>query len=204
MISIRILFAVCAVAGCTDLPDYDDPRGHAAETVDPCDELLVNGDFDDGPVGWQANPGDVIYDDAEISPTIYAHSGSHFVWLGGSYSVTRSLSQELQIPANTTRLTLEAKYIVAAEAENGPVEDTFKLELLDNSGRLVSTPLMLTNTTWTLTADDPFQWSDLDVTINTDTTAGQRAVLRMVSVNDSQNNTNFLFDSLRLRSSACP
>jgi hypothetical protein len=208
MISIR-LFAVVlltvAVAGCTDLPDYDDPRMHEAETAaDSCDDLLVNGDFDDGAVGWKATPADIIYDDAEISPTIRADSGDYFAWLGGEFSVTRSISQEIQLPTNVTVLKLRGKYSVAAETESGPVEDTFKLELYNSAGMLQSTPLMLNNTAWTISGDGIFEWSDLDVTINAGAVAGQRALLRLISTNDGQNNTNFLFDSLSLRGSACP
>jgi len=199
------LVAVCTIAGCTDLPDFDDPRAHeAGEAIDNCDDLLVNGDFDDGAVGWQVNADDIIYDDANIAPTIYADTGGYFAWLGGLPSSMRNLSQELSVPAGVMSLTLEGKYSVATETESGPVEDTFKIELYNSAGSLISTPLMLTNTTWTIGADDSFRWSDLEVTINTQAIAGQRAKLRLVSVNDSLNNTNFLFDSLSLRSNACP
>lgn len=206
MISIR-LFAVVllAVAGCTDLPDYDDPRMHEAETAaDNCDDLLVNGDFDDGSVGWKATPADIIFDDTDISPTIRADSGDYFAWLGGDFSVTRTISQEIQVPTNAAVLRLRGKYVVVAETETGPVEDTFKLELYNSAGMLQSTPLMLTNTTWTIPGDGIFEWSDLDVKINTGAAAGERALLRLSSTNDGQNNTNFLFDSLSLRGSACP
>ena len=205
MASIRICLVAFTAAGCTDLPDFDDPRMHEAEEVAAnCDDLLVNGDFDDGAVGWQANATDIIFDDTDIAPTIYADSGGYFAWLGGLPSSMRNISQELAIPAGATSLRLKGKYSVATETESGPVEDTFKIELYNSAGMLVSTPLMLTNTTWTIGGDDVFQWSDLDVTITTQAIAGQRAKLRLGSVNDGQNNTNFLFDSLSLRSSACP
>ncbi|MBA2542274.1 MAG: hypothetical protein H0V17_21715 [Deltaproteobacteria bacterium] len=200
------LTTVCTIAGCTDLPDFDDPRAHEAEeAVDSCDDLLVNGDFDDGAtVGWSANADNIIFD-ADTVEQIYAYSGRYFAWLGGELSVTRNLTQELSVPAGATSLRLEGKYSVAAESETGPVEDTFKIELYNSGGMLVSTPLTLSNTTWTIGGgDDFFRWSDLVVNINTEAVAGQRAKLRLVSVNDSLNNTNFLFDSLSLRSTGCP
>ncbi len=208
IISIRInlLAALAGVAGagCTDLPDFDDPRAHeAGEAVENCDDLLINGDFDDGAMGWQTNADNIIFDADQVEQ-VYAYSGRYFAWLGGVLSATRNLSQDFQVPAGAASLRLEGKYSVASETESGPVEDTFKIELSNNAGMVVSTPLMLSNTTWTIRSDGVFQWDDLAVTINTQAVAGQRAKLRLVSVTDFQNNTNFMFDSLSLRSSACP
>ncbi len=201
---IRISLIALALTGCTDLPDFDDPRAHqAGEAADNCDDLLVNGDFDDGAVGWQANADNIIFDTDNIDQ-IHPYSGRYIAWLGGEFSVTRNLTQELSIPSGASSLRLEGKYSVAAASESGPVEDTFKLELYNSAGALLSTPLMLSNTTWTISSEDVFQWSDLSITINTQAVAGQRAKLRLVSVTDGQNNTNFLFDSLSLRSSSCP
>ncbi|MBA3457576.1 MAG: hypothetical protein H0T42_31130 [Deltaproteobacteria bacterium] len=206
MTTIRIVLSASLLLGCTDLPDHDDPRALELEE-DTCEDLLDNGDFDDGDVVWKVNRDNIIFTNSEVpqGATMRADSGTRFAWLGGETSTTRSLAQDVGVPGSATRLRLRGRYFVAAETETGPVEDTLKIEVADAAtGAVRVTPLVLNNTMATVRGDGPFRWTDLDLQIDSSQVAGKRATLRFISTNDGQNNTNFLFDSLTLRSSTCP
>jgi hypothetical protein len=192
-----------ALVGCSDLPDLDDPRELVSDEQQSCRNFLVNGDFDDGPTSWGISSWDVIADENDYSQTeIYAHSGDYFAWLGGVYSSARSMEQIVDVPSFATGMTLKGKTIVGSEADMGPVEDTFKLEVLDYESRTVlGTPLSWTNQD--PTSGTGWSWRDFRADIFGDH-SGQTIVLRWTSVNDAQNNTNFLFDSLRLKKLGCP
>src|SRR5688572_30578937 len=132
MLRASLLTACAAIvlASCTDLPDHDDPRDLAFEEGSiSCDDLLHNGDFDDGAVSWEANAGDIINDDSTFPPEMifHAHSGNHFAWLGGVPSTTRKLSQRVNGLPRASALRLKGKYFVASESLSR-VEDKLVIE----------------------------------------------------------------------------
>lgn len=207
MISKRIRLsgvAVLTLASCTDLPDFDDPReSEESATAQPrCKDLLTNGDFDDGPNSWGPGSSEVIKDEYDYSQSdIYAHSGDHFAWLGGTLGATRTIEQVIDVPYRASGLRLKGKAIVGSEAETGPVEDTLKLEVLDRtSGAVLETPLSWSNQD--PTEGTSWSWRDFRTDIVGDY-AGQSIRLRLRSVTNQTNNTNFVFDSLSLKPISC-
>jgi hypothetical protein len=188
------------LAGCTDLPDYDDPNELAAAEPPSCDNLLANGNLDAGRTSWVASPADVIADDRGLPVELKAHSGNYFAWLGGAPSATRSLSQQITVPASAKTLNFDAKMFVATESETGRTEDMLQIQLLDSAGSALSTPKSLTNLDETRPGSSIVIWADLHVAI---TNPGRVASLRLLSTNDSVNNTNFFFDTMALVPAGC-
>jgi hypothetical protein len=201
--SIRLL-VVClaAVVGCADVPDYDDPRQIPLEEDDyvSCENLLENGSFDTTPLGWQLSPTDIIIDERKLPAghPFSASSGYYFAWLGGVLGASRSASQLVAVPArNMLRLT--GKYFVAAESKIR-VEDTVKIEIVD--GMNVVAVVSFTNLD-SVSDTAPFSWVNLQKDISSQTFAGKTVGFVITSLNDSANNTNFLFDSLELKPAGC-
>jgi hypothetical protein len=213
MLQVSLLSACTAIAlvSCSDLPNVDDPRDLLSEQdpseQDPpsCDDLLENGDFDKGRVSWDTNADNIIYDDTDLPPdiTIEAHSGSYFAWLGGALSVTRKLSQRVDALPRASALKLKGKYFVASESLSS-VEDTLTMDVVEAAtGRVLATPLSLSNVNPTQSGSTVFSWHDLSLDISSDHST-QGFLLRITSVTDAANNTNFLFDTLTLKPSSCP
>lgn len=202
--SVLNAVAALSLVSCTNAPDFDDPAVYEAANKEPsCKSLLVNGDFDDGPGAWTSTPNESIRDenDFEHIDFLHASSGRYFLWLGGEYGVTRTISQTVAIPWYASSLRLSGRTIVASEAEDGPVQDTLTLQVLDaQTGALLETVLSWSNQN--PTEGDYWSWRDLRVDIQGDY-SGQNIVLRWTSVTDASENTNFLFDSLRLKTSDC-
>jgi hypothetical protein len=73
-------------------------------------DVLVNGGFESGEEGWVSfTTGDdpLIYDSTPVEyEGVEAHGGLRLAWLGGVPSETNRLSQAVNVPAGTTRLSL--------------------------------------------------------------------------------------------------
>ena len=196
---MRILF-ILALAGCTELPDHDDPRQVPDEEVS-CDNLLANGDLDSGAVSWLAKPVDVIVDDRSLPVELSAHSGNYFVWLGGAVSVTRSVQQTITVPESVTMLSLRGKLFVATESMASYAEDTLRIEMLGPVDTVLLTAKTLSNVDQTRPGSSSVIWADFQVPIAKPVGV---AKLRLISMNDASNNTNFFFDTLSLVPAECP
>ncbi|HEY5920312.1 MAG TPA: hypothetical protein VIV11_01520 [Kofleriaceae bacterium] len=191
---------VIGFAGCTDLPDHDDPREVPDEELS-CDNLLANGDLDSGTGSWVAKPTDVIVDDRSLPVELSAHSGNYFAWLGGAPSATRSLQQKITVPESVAMLSLRGKVFVGTESTAGYAEDTLLVQLLGNVETVLLTPKTLSNVDETRPGSSSVIWTDFQVAIAKP--AGV-AWLRLISMNDATNNTNFFFDTLTLKPAGCP
>jgi len=203
------LLALClaGLVACANVPDYDDPRlipdDDGGGDVVTCTNLLVNGAFDTTPVGWTFNPGDIVKDERQL-PTdhpFYASSGDYFAWFGGSYNQTKIASQKITVP-NTAKLKLTGKYFVAAVTTAGNMEDTVKLEIVDDAGKLLTFVTGFSNLD-SVSETATFLWKDLHTEIPSQPFATKAVTFRITSVNDAMNNTNFLFDSLELKPTGC-
>lgn len=196
--------AVVALINCSDIPDFDDPRAfEASDGESSCSNLLVNGDFDDGPEAWTSTPDETIQNENNFPhiDLLYAHSGSYFIWLGGEYGITRTIEQTIFVPGYGSGLTLEGKTFVSSDAAGNPVEDTLKVEVVDAiTGSVLSTPLSWSNQN--TIGGDNWSWQDFSANVSGDF-AWQEVVLRWTSVSTQTDNTNFLFDSLTLKPSSC-
>jgi len=204
--SMRMLVVCCAgVVACADVPDYDDPRQVPAEGDDyiSCSNLLANGAFDTSPVGWTLNPADLIKDERQLPADhpFHAASGDYFAWLGGAYSKTMVAYQRIAVP-NTPKLRLTGKHFVAAVTTTGVMEDTVKLEIVDDAGKQLAAIAAFSNLD-SVPETATFGWKDLRTDITSQAFAGKPVVFRITSVNDAANNTNFLFDSLSVVPGGC-
>ena len=204
--SLRV-FAVCLVGavGCVDVPDYDDPREVPLENEGyvSCANLLANGNFDATPVGWSFSTTETLIDERQLGTDhpFSASSGYYFAWLGGANNATRTASQRIQVPQTTT-LELVGEHFVAAETTSGRVEDTLKIEILSDTGAVLTTVASFSNLD--SAADDaPFYWKDLRKSIASPSLAGKTVTFRITAITDSAYNTNFLFDSLELKPADC-
>ena len=200
------LAALCLVAaGCADVPDYDDPREAPLEEDEylSCQNLLDNGAFDSSPVTWDLKPSDILIDQRQLSSDhpFSAYSGYYFAWLGGSLSATRVASQRVDVP-RTNALKLVGKHFIAAVTTTGHVEDTLKIEIVDDAGKVLATVVSFSNLD-SVPSTASFAWKDLRTDIASQAFAGKSVTLRITSVTDSANNTNFLFDSLQLTPGGC-
>ena len=200
--SIRVLVICLAAVGCADVPDYDDPRQVPTEEDDyvSCENLLDNGSFDTTPLAWQLSSSDIVIDDRKLPADhpFSASSGYYFAWFGGVLGATRSASQLVTVPARNM-LKLSGKYFVAAETRTR-VEDTVKIEIVD--GMNVIGVVSFTNLD-SGSDSAPFTWINLQKDIASQAFAGKTVGVKITSVNDSANNTNFLFDSLELKPAGC-
>lgn len=201
----RVL-AICLVGlvACADVPDYDDPRQVPVEgDYISCENLLGNGNFDSSPLMWSLSGGDVVQDERQLSSDhpFRADSGYYFAWFGGTQSQTRSASQRFAVP-NTPRLKLTGKHFIAAVTTAGVMEDTVKLEIVDDGGRVIAAIAAFSNLD-SIPETASFSWKELVTEFTSQPFAGKSVVFRIVSVTDAANNTNFLFDSLQLRPSGC-
>jgi hypothetical protein len=196
-----LIAGALALVACTDLPDYDDPREFDPPTV-PCNDLLANGNFDLGAASWTGDAASVIQDDRNVpNMVIVAETPHDFAWLGGVDSATRTIAQNFDVPDQVTMLELDGYLFVAAVTETGPVEDTLNIQLLDAAtGSVIQTPLMLTNLDANRGATNVV-WKSFQVAMAPGN--ARRVTLQLQSMNDAANNTNFLFDTLRVRPAGC-
>ncbi len=200
MTKLRLFLIVvfAGLVGCSDLPDYDDPRDFVESEEESCDNLLDNGDFDRGDTSWGAT--DAIKNESSFRDReLYAGSGSFFVWLGGDYSVTQTIEQTIDVPRYASALRLDGEHIVGSEADAG-IEDTLRIEVIGSTGT-EETVLSLTNQD--PTSGDGWSWRSFSRQISTDFSGG-RMTLRFTAVTNATLNTNFLFDTLSLKPASCP
>jgi hypothetical protein len=200
MLRITSILAI-ALAGCAELAEQDDPRLVESDDTPSCGSLLANGSFDGGTTPWLAKPADIITDDRDLPAELSAHSGDFFAWLGGLPSATRSIAQKVTVPASVTMLRLEGKIFVATESPSGVAKDTLQVQLLDGADAVLVTPKSFSNIDETLAGSERIVWTDFRVVF---AKPERFASLRLLSMNDDANNTNFFFDTLSLEPANCP
>lgn len=201
MNKLRLFLVVllAGLVGCSDLPDFDDPRDFAESEEESCDSLLDNGDFDRGDTSWGTT--DAIKNESSFRDReLYAGSGSFFVWLGGDYSVTHTIEQTIDVPRYASALRLDGEHIVGSEADAGGIEDTLRIEVVGSNG-IAETVLSLSNQN--PTSGEGWSWRSFSRQISADFSGG-RMTLRFTAVTNASLNTNFLFDTLSLKPTSCP
>jgi len=186
------------LVGCSDLPDYDDPRDFVESEEESCDNLLDNGDFDRGDASWGTT--DAIKSESSYRDRgLYAESGSFFVWLGGDYSVTQTMEQTVDVPRYAKALRLDGEHIVGTEADAGSIEDTLRIEVVGFNGS-AETVLSLSNQN--PTPGEGWTWRNFSRQIGD--FSGGSMTLRFTAMTNATLNTNFLFDTLSLKPASCP
>lgn len=151
-------------------------------------ELIQNGGFEQGAVGWVENaPAPIIRDLTIIAP----HTGDWAAWLGGYNNANDVLYRDLRVPLGTT--TLEVSFYVAiTTTETAPYDyDNFYAVLEDEQGQLIHQVLHLSN------ADEALVWWYLDHHLfDLSAWAGQPVRLRFIATGDDQYKTDFVLDDV--------
>lgn len=98
----------------------------------PCQELLVNGGFEEGEVGWvQHSPYQLI---SEYNP----HTGRYSVYLGGYSDAREGIWQEVTLPDPPGEITLRYWWNAGTDVPGRAVDFLWVL-LLDSQGKVLRT-----------------------------------------------------------------
>jgi hypothetical protein len=166
----------------------------------PCHvELLTNGNFEAGNVGWTESPGDrrLVYLFGEIDPAVVPPTQSDDVaWLGYNVvSQTVILSQTIHVPANTTSFTVSGSVYIQTDEDRTPYDFGY----VETAGAAGTDPAM----SWS-NASAGDSWVPFSVTRPQNGLAGQTATFRLRVVMDDGTNTSFFFDNLSFVANLCP
>jgi hypothetical protein len=155
-------------------------------------QLLVDPGFESGTgqTAWTVSSG-VVYNGTSSSSEP-AHSGSWDAWLDGYGSThTDTLSQSVTIPAGCSTASLSFwMHIDTAETTTTWKYDTLKLDILNSSGTVLSTPGSWSNLDHNIGYT---QWS-----VNLASYAGQTIKIRWTGSEDSMQQTSFVIDDTAL------
>jgi hypothetical protein len=159
------------------------PAGSDISQPTSCRELLTNGGFEAGPVGWtQASAGgyDLI---SQFNP----RSGQWGAYLAGANDADDRLSQPLALPADAISITLRLWW--SLESEEPPVPaDTLTLSLVQPNGALLAELWRVDNTAALGVWDEAV----FDLTAY----AGQNVIVRFRAISDSFDLTDFYLDDV--------
>ncbi len=146
-------------------------------------DLIQNGDFESGDLGWTASAG-------VITNQTQAHSGFWCAWLGGyGKKHTDTLSQTVDLPTGSSA-TLSFWLHIETEEVQQAVFDTLKVQVADENGAVLQTLHTFSN----LDATPHYERVHFDVT----PFLGRRIQLRLVASEDNKKATSFFVDTVRL------
>jgi hypothetical protein len=152
-----------------------------------CQELVVNGGFEDGHAGWveHSKLGDPLLD------PFYPRTGDVGAWLGAKNNAEDSLTQPLTLPAGAGNITLSFWWAVYSEEAPGHAFDNARSEILRADGAVLTTTLTIDND-----SSEPWLWnqSTADLTAY----AGQTVQFRLESENDAESPSSFFFDDVSI------
>lgn len=108
-------------------------------TAIPAFPALVNGNFENGPIGanagWAQEPAQLIYSTSAIpAPAQNGAQGGYVAWLGGGSNSVNRLSQKVTLPA-VYNARLKLRYFTASE-ETACDSDTAVVYIAGSSGKL--------------------------------------------------------------------
>jgi hypothetical protein len=97
-------------------------------------ELVVNGGFESGSSGWTLSGA------AQVGAgAVYAHTGTHSLWLGGTASESYQAYQSVQIPGNATAATFSFWFnIVSQENPWAQIFDTLYVSIRNTGGTILA------------------------------------------------------------------
>ncbi|MFD4370178.1 S8 family serine peptidase [Streptomyces sp. NPDC058486] len=163
----------------------------AVEAVDAADgfQQLANRGFESGNTAWTASNG--VIDNTTGTP---GRTGAWKAWLGGHGSArTDTLSQRVTIPQAATRANLRFWLRVMSDETGTGAYDTLRVQVLDDSGAVLSTLATYSNqnrgTTW------------LRKNFDLSAYRGQSVTLRFTGQEDASLKTSFLVDDTSLSTS---
>jgi hypothetical protein len=146
--------------------------------------LIQNGDFENGDLGWDASSG-VISNEAQ------AHSGFWCAWLGGyGKKHTDTLSQTVTLPAGGSSAELSFWLHIETEEVQDTAFDKLKVQIADAGGSVLQTLHTFSNRD----ATPHYERIHFDLS----TFLGQRIQVRFVASEDDGKVTSFFLDSVQL------
>jgi hypothetical protein len=173
-------------------------------------EVLRNGDFENGSTGWTAKsnwPGAdqvvVSADNAVLkSEGVKPYSGNALAWLGGipdsSTSHRITMTQEIELPATTTSLTLTGYSLIHTEEPDlGNTFDSAYIEIILATSEDDETVLFVTDPFFT-PSDATTAWVAIHRAIETTEWKQLKLLFRITSNSDDGYKTHFWFDKLSL------
>ncbi len=167
------------------------------------EELLANGDFEQGNVRWTASPPArplIVRDDelaALAAQSIQAVTPPNVAWLGYDLiNTTVTLTQAITLPPGTIEVTASGYYQVRTE-EGGGVYD-FGYVDLTIGGAPMSPVAMWSN------EDAADAWAFFTETFPVTNPTSQNGSFRLRAVMDDDVATTFFFDSVSLTATHCP
>jgi hypothetical protein len=177
-------------------------------------QLLTNGDFDQGHVGWAesttATPVTPIIRDA-LPPGVSPDSGAYLAWLGGDddsnvQAGTDTLSQDIAVPPGTTALQISGVRWVVTDQPAGEY-DLLSVQLrraTDNGleERLGDPAVSCSSTCTWANEDETTDFARFTLTPRGDY-AGRTIRVVFESEVDDSFNTNFYVDSLEATATVC-
>ncbi|HEY3290504.1 MAG TPA: peptidoglycan DD-metalloendopeptidase family protein [Anaerolineae bacterium] len=171
-------------------------NAHSGQTCTPTD-LVTNGGFENGLPGtpWTATNSQNLTD-----PLIYQklpHTGLWGGWLGGVLNYTDTLAQPINIPAGTSKLTLNFWLNISSTEPAGSANDMMTARLTTSQGVVFGTPANMT------TAATRDTWLKQTVVYDVTAYAGQQVSLSFTGYNDAANKSSFFIDDVSLMTQ-CP
>jgi len=199
-----------------DAPAIDAPQQHDAPpaidaAVAPPDacvpqvtQILLNPAFDLTPAGvsWtETSPQGFALVGANVTPEQSAPFGAFLGGETGFGTVTDFLTQDVVIPAGTTKLELTGFYAVVTSETLGIAFDTADIALTKTDGTPIEDVEPLSNLTTPVGAWTPFD----HVVTNIAGLSGTTVRIRMTSTCDDTDETDFFFDTFALTAThGCP
>ena len=178
-------------------PTQPQPRGPAAPPPPPpqlpagCTNLVVNGTFENAEAGWvEVNTAHSAIIDTELP-----HTGARSAWLGGTdEEPLQYIHQQVQIPANATRVTLAYWRLIHYETKGllglFASEAKFATNLAGSSGDVIKTLEKFVSSQ----GDDQWRQATFDLS----QFAGKTLRLFFMSENPKNNVSSFFVDDVAL------
>ncbi|MFF4755091.1 hydrolase [Streptomyces sp. NPDC002514] len=145
-------------------------------------QLLRNNGFESGSTTWSATSGVITDSSGEA-----ARTGSYYAWLGGTgTAVTDTLSQSVTIPSGCSATLSFYLHVDTAETTTSTAYDTLKVQVLNSSGTVLSTPATYSN----LNAAAGYTQRSFDL----GGYAGQTVTVKFTGTEGSKLQTSFVVD----------
>ena len=194
--------AACASGTGGDQPDAranGDGGGVDAQRVGDAGcvalELLGNGDFENGSVGWSQSSS-IIRGSGQLP--FAPHDGASAAMFGVSNSANDVLTQTVSVPSTATRLRLSG-YECHVTTDAAANADRFAIDVTTAGGSVLENLVDLTNSDVAGTCS----WTPFE-RVTADSHAGDDVTLRLTAQTNATALTRFIVDSLALEALVCP
>jgi hypothetical protein len=165
--------------------------GQTAAQPRGCEELVVNGGFEEAYAGW----GHYSKLGLELIDPFNPHSGDNSVWMGIRNDAEDWMAQTLALPADGRGLQLSYWWSVITEEDPGITDDIAQVQLLRADGSVIAS-------IQDLNSESGEQYVYYETRADLSPYAGQTLQLRFYAKTDKVAPSHFYFDDVSLL--ACP